>query len=77
MCGHHDSEVSDLYTTGEIARQLGISREQLVKDLVALGLEPARTPSGRRLLTEKDVRALEQLREERRRRQALRRAPYR
>ncbi len=56
------------YTTGQIARRLGISREQLLRDLLTLELDPDRDALGYRVLTEAQVQALERLRADRARR---------
>ena len=66
-----------MMTTGAAARLLGISREQLLQDLLTLNLSPLRDRLGRRRLTQADLQRLMHLRAERRRRAALRRAPYR
>lgn len=57
------------HTTGSLARQLGVSREQILADIARLGIIPIRDAIGRRLLTGSHVARITKLHAQRRRRQ--------
>lgn len=57
-----------LITTGTLAKQLGVSREQILADLELLHLEPVRDSIGRRLLSVDQARRVSRLHEARARR---------
>ena len=56
------------FTTGAVARKLGISREAILIDIYRLGIKPLRDSTGRRLLTEQDAEQIAALHKQRRRR---------
>jgi len=60
-----------LITTGTLAKQLGVSREQILADLELLAIEPARDSIGRRLLTPQQARRVSALHEQRARRRGM------
>lgn len=54
-----------LITTGTLAKQLGVSREQILADLELLHINPERDSIGRRLLNKAQVRWVELLHKDR------------
>lgn len=64
-----------LITTGTLAKQLGVSREQILADLELLGIEPVRDSIGRRLLSQNEARRVTTLHEQRARRRGIQLLP--